>query len=1296
MATNISIVQWNARGITNKVEDLLETFGENTPDIIAIQESNLIQHTHFHINGYNNPLRFGERKNKRDGMGRGLLIAIKDSHSGWVKTKMDNNQIQKMTAEIFINNKEQIHLTNIYRKQKIRNRTEGLKFWQNIEKDNDLNDHIIVGDFNAHHTLWAGNPNENEDQIGEVIAEKIIENDYKLYNKKEVTFQNTRQGGQNTSVDLTLSKNLNKLNNITWETIDPHGSDHHVILTKWGKIYREEFLGKEEMRSKFNMKRADWETFRNKSENHEWITLTDIDIEKYRENIIESLTEICKESIPTQSQNVVLKKNNKYKTVPWWDKELTILKNKRTEKFREIRNEPREIEKEKLKEEYKRINNIYTTTLKSKKQKFKEEQIEKLTPDTKLWGFVKSFEGKNNIEESKIPPLFDENNTIKNTDSEKVEILGKHYQKISSKKNYSEHFKKRMKNHAEPKIENIKKLPNNENIHNKPITLKELKDSIYSKKDSSPGEDCITYQVFKNLPESALNLILNFFNKIWSSGVIPKKFKHAIIVPLKKPEKDSSLPSSYRPIALTDHLGKLLETIVNKRLVQFLESKGIINKEQSGFRAKRQCMDQIARLISEVEKCRKQNKQTAAVFLDLEKAYDMLWKEGTLTELKNLGVTGQTFNYILNFLKERTFQVRIGNKLSKVYQQETGTPQGAVLSPTIFNVLINKAFRPLQNNKKIGIGQFADDSALWLRAKYAPRRLYALNKKAFRRISIARTKLLLEGPVQLLIQSLEDNGFKVNCGKTVSLFFDHPNNVEMKINGKPILSKNQAKYLGFIIDKNLTYKAHIKMLKDKGIKALYLLKYMCGKKWGLKAKQRKYIYKNYVLPKFTYGEEIFDQAAKTNLKILDYIQNEALRIITKTVRHTKIELLHALSGIDPLEIRRSKKKLHLYARFTLNKTNPANKIYKKTNILDQGLNKLGKNKSLVDSTLKLIEQCEIDHSNISKYPEQFPLWILDEMQIDTTLSNIIDKKTSNTVFMKNISEQYINKNFSNYEHIYTDASKEDEKVGIGIYIKKENTKLSLKANDHISITTAELTAIQTVLELKSKGQIQTQSKMCILTDSLGACLALKGNPFETARPDIVQKIKILYQGLRLKNIDIKIGWIPSHVNIDGNEIADSCANEGRIKRNIDIDVKLGYSEIKSLADKNIHEKITQNVFNSHAHPLIKNYRNIAPNLKKEINLDYDNYLLNRLRVGATMFNQPGNLISCRSCKCPITVHHTLIECKYFEEDRCKVILELNKEGKTLTSNTILATENSLDVKKVIYKFVKKIDDIFKI
>ena len=75
----------------------------------------------------------------------------------------------------------------------------------------------------------------------------------------------------------------------------------------------------------------------------------------------------------------------------------------------------------------------------------------------------------------------------------------------------------------------------------------------------------------------------------------------------------------------------------------------------------------------------------------------MLWREGTLAELQSLGVKGQMYNYILDFLSDRTFQVRVGDTISDRYTQETGTPQGAVLSPTIFNVLINKATKALQN-----------------------------------------------------------------------------------------------------------------------------------------------------------------------------------------------------------------------------------------------------------------------------------------------------------------------------------------------------------------------------------------------------------------------------------------------------------------------------------------------------------------------------------------------------------------------------------------------------------------------
>ena len=136
-----------------------------------------------------------------------------------------------------------------------------------------------------------------------------------------------------------------------------------------------------------------------------------------------------------------------------------------------------------------------------------------------------------------------------------------------------------------------------------------------------------------------------------------------------------------------------------------MEQKGIIQKEQSGFRNKRQTLDHVARLVHEIELCRTQNKRTAAIFLDLEKAYDMLWRKGALHEIHKAGVTGQMFNYIKDFMENRTFQVKVGSKLSKTFTQENGTPQGAILSPTIFNILINKATKVMKQFKHVAIGQ---------------------------------------------------------------------------------------------------------------------------------------------------------------------------------------------------------------------------------------------------------------------------------------------------------------------------------------------------------------------------------------------------------------------------------------------------------------------------------------------------------------------------------------------------------------------------------------------------------------
>ena len=158
-------------------------------------------------------------------------------------------------------------------------------------------------------------------------------------------------------------------------------------------------------------------------------------------------------------------------------------------------------------------------------------------------------------------------------DVEKANLLGKHYEYISSDKNYSEHFKKFKDKHLQDNKLLFEKQECNDEIYNSPITLNELKHVIHRKTESAPGEDSISYAIFKHLPENSLITILDFFNEIWTSGKIPKMFKHAIVVPISKPDKDPKKTESYRPIALTDHLGKIMESEITNRLNYILERK---------------------------------------------------------------------------------------------------------------------------------------------------------------------------------------------------------------------------------------------------------------------------------------------------------------------------------------------------------------------------------------------------------------------------------------------------------------------------------------------------------------------------------------------------------------------------------------------------------------------------------------------------------------------------------------------------------------------------------------------------
>ncbi len=79
--------------------------------------------------------------------------------------------------------------------------------------------------------------------------------------------------------------------------------------------------------------------------------------------------------------------------------------------------------------------------------------------------------------------------------------------------------------------------------------------------------DQIFYLMINHLSELSKDVLLKMYNKIWEEGKIPQSWKESVIVPIRKPGKDCTNPGNYRPIALTSNVGKIMEKIVNERLI---------------------------------------------------------------------------------------------------------------------------------------------------------------------------------------------------------------------------------------------------------------------------------------------------------------------------------------------------------------------------------------------------------------------------------------------------------------------------------------------------------------------------------------------------------------------------------------------------------------------------------------------------------------------------------------------------------------------------------------------------------
>ena len=187
--------------------------------------------------------------------------------------------------------------------------------------------------------------------------------------------------------------------------------------------------------------------------------------------------------------------------------------------------------------------------------------------------------------------------------------------------------------------------------------MTELKAAL--RKLKVPGSDQITNEMIINLGSSGMTLVLRLINITWKTGQPPKDWKTAVLIPLLYKNKPKSSPSSYRLTSLTSCIGKRVERMINERLNWWLEHNNIITPCQAGFRSNYTTEDQLIRLTQKIQNGFQMNKVTIAVFVDLENAYDKVWRQGLFIKMRDAGIHSNMYRWIKNFLTDRTIATQI-------------------------------------------------------------------------------------------------------------------------------------------------------------------------------------------------------------------------------------------------------------------------------------------------------------------------------------------------------------------------------------------------------------------------------------------------------------------------------------------------------------------------------------------------------------------------------------------------------------------------------------------------------------
>ena len=279
------------------------------------------------------------------------------------------------------------------------------------------------------------------------------------------------------------------------------------------------------------------------------------------------------------------------------------------------------------------------------------------------------------------------------------------------------------------------------------------------------------------------------------SGTVPHELKIANVIPIFK-KGDVLIPCNYRPISLLSVFHKLLEKIIYKKIISFLEKYKILYNYKFGFRSNHSTTLALIEVLDEIYKNLDQQNYVIGTFFDLSKAFDTVNHEILLQKLSYYGIRGIALSWIKSYLDNRQQYVSIDKTNSATKVVNYGVPQGSVLGPLLFLLYVNDISNCIPN---CNLRLFADDTNMFT---------YGRNLNTL----VEETNICLDKLNTWFLA----NKLTLNVDKTCYIVFapfknivssDH--NFQLSINNVILQQLRSCKYLGVMFDDGLSWKPHI-------------------------------------------------------------------------------------------------------------------------------------------------------------------------------------------------------------------------------------------------------------------------------------------------------------------------------------------------------------------------------------------------------------------------------------------------------------------------------------------------------